>query len=376
MVPMPLPRSALFTLVCILNSACAFVPTGADMGHALPEPESPQFAVLDTEPGEPIDLRRLAPTPAGAPMVGTLQWITVFHEDTLPEIARLHGLGFDEMRQANPGVDPWLPGEGTQVLLPTRIILPRQREGLVLNVATRRLFHFDEQGVLLDTFAIGVGREGWATPTGQATVRAKAKDPVWFVPASIRAEHAEAGDPLPRQVGPGPDNPLGAYAIALDMPGYLIHGTNKPYGVGMRVSHGCVRLYPEDIESLFPRVPVGTAVTIINEPISIAEFDGQLYLEAHPPFEDDQTWQGHWDEVQGRLLQDPRVASREIDWDRARTIIESAMGIPLPISANSRDVQAVLEQVPVVRHDRPEPEELAEIPGVGLSVSADQQAGQ
>lgn len=333
-------------------------------------------ATVNAEPREPIDLRQLGDISVDAPMVGTLQWISVYHEDTLPEIARQHGLGFDEIRHANPGVDPWLPGEGSRVLLPTRMILPEKREGLVLNVASRRLFHFDEQGALVDTFAIGVGREGWATPTGQATVRAKAKDPVWFVPASIRAEHAEAGDPLPRRVGPGPDNPLGGYAIVLDMPGYLIHGTNKPYGVGMRVSHGCVRLYPEDIESLFPRVPVGAAVTIINEPISIAEFDGQLYLEAHPPFEDDQTWQGHWEEVQGRLLQDSRVASREIDWDRARMIIESAMGVPLPISVNSPDVQAVLEQAPVVRHARPVPDDAPGDSTVEASLSRDSQAGQ
>jgi len=339
------------------------------------ESEPTPALVVIAEPREPIDLRRLESISADAPMVGSLQWINAYHEDTLPDIARQHGLGFDEILQANPGVDPWLPGEGTRVLLPTRMILPRQREGLVLNVASRRLFYFDEQGVLQDTFAIGVGREGWATPTGQAKVRAKAKDPVWFVPASIRAEHAEAGDPLPRRVGPGPDNPLGTYAIALDMPGYLIHGTNKPYGVGMRVSHGCVRLYPEDIESLFPRVPVGTPVTILNEPISVAEFDGRLYLEAHPPFEDDQTWQGHWEEVQGRLLQDPRVASREIDWDKARAIIESAMGIPLAISVDSLDVPAALEQVPVVHHTRPVPEELVDdLPAEGPALAEPQAA--
>ncbi len=373
---MSLSKSALLTLGCFLNSACALLQPDAGQDETLVEAEPPPALVVITESREPIDLRRLESMPADGPMVGSLQWIIAYHEDTLPEIARQHGLGFDEIRQANPDVDPWLPGEGSRVLLPTRMILPGQREGLVLNVASRRLFHFDEQGVLVDTFAIGVGREGWATPTGQAKVRAKAKDPVWFVPASIRAEHAEAGDPLPRRVGPGPDNPLGRYAIVLDMPGYLIHGTNKPYGVGMRVSHGCVRLYPEDIESLFPRVPVGAAVTILNEPISIAEFDGQLYLEAHPPFEDDQTWQGHWEEIQGRLLQDPRVANREIDWDKARAIIESAMGIPLPISANSQDVQAVLEQVPVVRHTRPVQEESFDALPDEVSSLADPLAGQ
>jgi L,D-transpeptidase ErfK/SrfK len=373
---MSFSKSALLIFGCILNSACVFLQPDAALDETLVESEPPPSVVVVIEPQAPIDLRQLESMPADASIVGSLQWISAYHEDTLPDIARQHGLGFDEMIQANPGVDPWLPGEGTRVLLPTRMILPSQREGLVLNVASRRLFHFDEQGVLQDTFAIGVGREGWATPTGQAKVRAKAKDPVWFVPASIRAEHAEAGDPLPRRVGPGPDNPLGGYAIALDMPGYLIHGTNKPYGVGMRVSHGCVRLYPEDIESLFPRVPVGAPVTILNEPISVAEVDGQLYLEAHPPFEDDQTWQGHWEEVQGRLLQDPRVASREIDWEKARAIIEAAMGIPLPISVNSLDVQAALEQVNVVRHTRPVPEELVDELPAEAPLLAEPQAAQ
>ena len=372
---MSLTNTALITFICVIISGCAFLQPEAEQVEVLPEPE-PQAVVVETRPREPVNLRQVQSLGVDGSIIGTLQWVVAYHEDTLPDIAREHGLGFDEMLHANPGVDPWLPGEGTRVLLPTRMILPPQREGLVLNVASRGLFYFDDDGVLLDTYAIGVGREGWATPTGQARVRARAKDPVWFVPASIRAEHAEAGDPLPRRVGPGPDNPLGAYAIALDMPGYLIHGTNKPYGVGMRVSHGCVRLYPEDIENLFPRVPVGTSVTILNEPFSVAEFDGRLYLEAHPPFEDDQTWQGHWEEVQGRLLQDPRVASREIDWDKARTIIEAAMGIPLPISPGSEDLQTILGQVPVVRHERPRPEEFVEVLPGEASLLANPQPAQ
>ncbi|MCW8846658.1 MAG: L,D-transpeptidase family protein, partial [Gammaproteobacteria bacterium] len=321
-------------LVCALCDGCVgWQPEPVvDEAPRIEPPVSPVPVAVPVEPDEVAIEREALPGPAGSDIHGQLQWISLYREDTLPEIARAHGLGIDEIRHANPGVDTWLPGEGTVVLLPTRMILPQQREGLVLNLASRRLFHFDQDGVLLATYPIGVGREGWATPTGAAKVVSKAKEPVWFVPASIRAEHAEAGDPLPAQIGPGPDNPLGAYAILLDLPGYLIHGTNKPYGVGMRVSHGCVRLYPEDIESLYPRVPLGTPVTIIGEPIMLAEADGLLYLEAHPPFEEDETWSGHWEEIQGRLLQDSRLASRDIDWDRARQIIEESRGIPLPVS--------------------------------------------
>ena len=166
------------------------------------------------------------------------------------------------MRRANPGVDQWLPGEGTPIYLPTQTILPEApRTGIVVNVPAMRLFYFTTEKPAHAQAApkssrsprhpIGIGVEGWATPFGEAKVTEKARDPVWYVPASIRKEHAERGDPLPSVVQPGPDNPLGEYAMTLSLPGYLIHGTNKPAGVGMRSSHGCIRLYPEDIEALF-----------------------------------------------------------------------------------------------------------------------------
>ena len=139
------------------------------------------------------------------------------------------------------------------------------------------------------TYPIGIGRVGWETPLGETTVVSKARDPHWWVPASVRKEHAEMGNPLPSVVPPGPDNPLGNRVLKLDMPGYLIHGTNQPYGVGMRVSHGCVRLYPENIEVLYTLVDIGEAVTIINEPYQFGQRDGALYFEAHEPLEDDET---------------------------------------------------------------------------------------
>jgi L,D-transpeptidase ErfK/SrfK len=143
----------------------------------------------------------------------------------------------------------------------------------------------EQQQVL--TYPIGIGRVGWETPLGATTVIAKAENPSWWVPASVRTEHAEMGDPLPSVVPPGPDNPLGTRVLKLDMPGYLIHGTNQPYGVGMRVSHGCVRLYPENIEFLYSLVDVGEIVTIVNEPYQLGSKDGVLYFEAHRPLEED-----------------------------------------------------------------------------------------
>jgi len=292
-----------------------------------------------------------------SPLVGKLQRVSAWEEDTLAEIARDYSLGFDELRHANPGVDPWLPGQGTPVLLPGWHILPSVRQGIVLNLASRRLFHFDQQAGLVHTYPVGVGREGWSTPTGKASVTAKVKDPVWFVPASIRREHAEAGDPLPARVEPGPDNPLGGYALQLDMPGYLIHGTNKPYGVGMRVSHGCIRLYPEDIEALFQRVPVGTPVTILNEPVMVAAVDGVVYLEAHRPLAEDTAWQGSWEQLRARLLADERLAAAAVDWALVQRALEQGLGIPLPVSHGAGKAPAVL-----VRHRRPPPAP-AEQPG-------------
>ncbi|MDH5254682.1 MAG: L,D-transpeptidase family protein [Gammaproteobacteria bacterium] len=228
----------------------------------------------------------------GSDVVGEMQVIRARYEDTFIDIARAYDLGFDELVQANPGVDPWLPGAGTPIVLPTQFILPdAPRDGIVLNIGTKRIFFYPKaaagESPRVITHPVGIGREGWGTPIGTTRVVSKVKDPVWTVPPSIRREHAEAGDPLPARVPAGPDNPLGAYALRLGFPSYLIHGTNKPSGIGMRVSHGCVQLFPEDIETLFSQVPVGTPVRIVNQPQLLGWRDGNLYREAPPALEDD-----------------------------------------------------------------------------------------
>lgn len=207
-------------------------------------------------------------------------------EDTLLDIARQFDLGYRDITDANPDVDAWLPGENTRVVIPTRFILPDgPRRGIVINIAEMRLYYYldptKEGRQQVVTHPIGIGREGWATPLGKARITQKVKDPSWTPPESIRKEHAEMGDPLPRVVPAGPDNPLGAYAMRLSMPGYLLHGTNKPYGVGLRVSHGCIRLFPEDIEHLFGITPSNTPVEIVYQPHKAGLRKGQLYLEAH-----------------------------------------------------------------------------------------------
>jgi L,D-transpeptidase ErfK/SrfK len=253
----------------------------------------PNVVPLDERPvQDPIDGNSFVLVSAEQMVVGEPQIVFASATDTFSDLARTYGLGYDDLIDANPGVDPWLPGEGTPVLLPTQYVLPdTPKRGVILNIASKRLFYYptpvagELQRVL--TFPIGIGRVGWETPLGETTVVAKAKNPSWWVPASVREEHVAKGDPLPPVVPPGPDNPLGTRVLKLNMPGYLIHGTNQPYGVGMRVSHGCIRLYPENIESLYALVDIGESVTIVNQPYQLGRKGGVLYFEAHAPLEDD-----------------------------------------------------------------------------------------
>jgi L,D-transpeptidase ErfK/SrfK len=295
------------------------------------------------------------PLPAdGADVVGEIQVTVAHHQDTLHDIARRYDLGYEEIVAANPGVDPWLPGEGTRVVLPTQFVLPNgTREGLVLNLASMRLFYFPEpvdgETAVVITHPIGIGREGWETPLGESHVTRKVVQPTWTVPASVLKEYAEMGEPLEPIVPPGPDNPLGVHAMRLSVPGYLIHGTNKAYGVGMRVSHGCVRLYPEDIARLFEEVPIGTSVHIINEPYVAGWRNGQLYLDAHRPLvEPAAQWGKKLVALERALAAKATDGSVAVDWQRARQVAEAARGIPVPVSVGSPDLDRVLAAAPRV----------------------------
>ncbi len=228
--------------------------------------------------------------PEGYDVIGAVATTTARYEDTLVDIARRHGLGYQDIVRANPDVNVWVPGEGTEIILPTRFVLPPgPREGVVLNLAEYRMYFFPEpkpgeQAVVM-TYPISIGRMDWETPLGNTTVVAKAVNPSWYVPQSVLDEHAAEGRPLPRIVPPGPDNPLGSRAIRLGLPGYLIHGTNRPAGVGMRVTHGCIRMFPEDIEYLFPKIDVKTKVRIINAPVKMGWNGDELVMEVHPVLE-------------------------------------------------------------------------------------------
>lgn len=310
----------------------------------LPPEEAPPPAAREPVAGPPLATTRFALTDPSATVVGELQVMRARKQDTFIDIAQAYDLGYDELVEANPGVDPWLPGEGTPIVLPSRFVLPdAPREGIVLNVASKRLFYYPPaaQGrpPVVHTFPISIGREGWATPVGRTKITSKKKDPSWRVPASIRKEHAENGDPLPAVVPPGPDNPLGAYAMRLAIPGdYLIHGTNKPAGVGMRVSHGCIRMNPEDIEWLFPQVPVGTPVHIVNQPLLVGVAGGELFVEAHPALEEDKARR-----TAALLAEIERRAARStprgwtVDYERVARIAAERRGFPVSIMTGGPD---------------------------------------
>jgi L,D-transpeptidase ErfK/SrfK len=294
-------------------------------------------------------------------VIGEPQVVFASEENTFSDLAREYGLGYDELVEANPDVDPWLPGDGTPILLPTQFVLPDvPREGIILNIASKRLFYFpqvtDGQEQIVMTYPIGIGRVGWETPLGSSAVVSKARDPHWYVPASVRREHEEIGDPLPSVVPPGPDNPLGKHVLKLDIPGYLIHGTNQPYGVGMRVSHGCVRLYPENIELLYELVGVGEPVNIINEPFLAGWRDGGIFFEAHSPLVDDEV------SPEGRLVEALAVIENlssqyetPVDIDQLVALAASATGVPAELSGN--DPQEVYARARIVKNTvEPDPD--------------------
>jgi L,D-transpeptidase ErfK/SrfK len=336
----------------MLAAGCVFAPplpeTGTDIAAAAPplapDPNAERQPALDT---------RVVPLQDGQRLIGDLQVLFTRAEDTFSAIAREYGVGFDELRYANPTVDHWLPGDDSPVFLPTLHLLPDvEAEGIVINVAALRLFLFADGEVR--TYAIGIGRQGWATPTGAAKVTQKARDPVWYVPASVRAEHAAAGDPLPSIVPAGPENPLGSHAIALSMPGYLIHGTNKPAGVGMRVSHGCVRLYPNDIAAVFDRVPVGTPVRITNEPALVGWHDGQLYLEVHPALEEDERdLSAEVARLVAAALEQAGVAASELDAEAVASIVAARRGLPFPVLRSGPSEAEFLARARVIENTVP-----------------------
>lgn len=256
-------------------------------------------------------------------------------DDTLLDIAFAYDIGQNEIVRVNPNVDRWLPGQDTEIRIPASRLLPdTKRRGLILNLPEYRLYYFpDTKSGQVITHPISIGRMDWDTPLGITRITAKTKDPQWRPPKSIKAEHAAKGDPLPDVVPAGPNNPLGRYAMRLGIPGYLIHSTNKPLGVGMRVSHGCVRMYPSDIEQLFPIIKTGTAVEIINQPIKVGWYNNTLYIEVYPELEVENQKTSFGDRLATAmdLIQKLNSNVPVLDTDALRDALTLSNGLPVAI---------------------------------------------
>ncbi len=210
-------------------------------------------------------------------VVGGPSWCKVRPQDTLLDIARRYGLGYNEVDLLYPRMDAWVPPDGKRIAIPTHWVLPpTQHEQLVINVAELRLYFFDRATSTVQTNPIGIGDEGWETPLGTFQIVEKRPNPTWYIPASLQAKYGMASMP------PGPENPLGEFMLKFSAGAYGIHGTAMPWGVGRLVSHGCIRCYPEHIRILYPQVSVGMKLEIIYEPIKFGQKDDQIFVEAHP----------------------------------------------------------------------------------------------
>jgi len=298
----------------------------------------------------------------GDSVVGHLQGAIAIHEDTMLDIGRRFNVGYEELKLANPGVDPWIPGDGALIVIPSRYVLPRApRNGLVLNLAEMRIYYYpdpvDAPRRRVITHPVSIGQVGWNTPLGTTRIASKVTNPAWYPPASIRAEAEADGNPLPLMVPAGPDNPLGTHALAFEKKGYLIHGTNKPYGLGMRVSHGCVRMYPEDIVSLYDQVPVGTPVHVVNQPVKTGWRDGVLYVEVHPRAGELELGGSlaAGDAMRQVVSTTSAEQSKHIRWEQVTAVVETLTGIPYAVS-NPTVVQLKLAQTVDVT---PAPDETA-----------------
>uniref|UniRef100_C6E9J6 ErfK/YbiS/YcfS/YnhG family protein n=1 Tax=Geobacter sp. (strain M21) TaxID=443144 RepID=C6E9J6_GEOSM len=300
----------------------------------------------------------------GDDVIGTLAVVRLDNGDTLPDIARHFGLGINAISAANPGVDVWVPEPGKEIILPLSFILPdAPRKGIVINLATMRLFRFkeDSKGQVVSTYPVGVGTAERPTPTGKMRVERKTALPTWYVPASIAEDHKKKGDLLPAKVPPGPENPLGERALYLSKAGYLIHGTNKPASIGLKATNGCLRLYPENVMTLYEETPVNTPVLIVSQPYLVGERDGVVYLEAHAPLENSGAQE--LEKVTAKLRKLEKKYGRNLDWKKIGKVQAEARGVPVPImvfgAGNAKDsVKTVNVERPLRIFGAPEVPEL------------------
>ncbi|HEU5136006.1 MAG TPA: L,D-transpeptidase family protein [Steroidobacteraceae bacterium] len=345
----------VFGLALAVLSGCSLFGDGPKWGA---KRDAEKVAVVPVLP-EPVPTHRFDIDDT-VDIVGVVQKTKASKEDTLTDIARRFNIGYEEIVRANPGVDPWLPGE-REIVIPSQFILPNApRQGIVINAAAMRLFYYPKvkkgEQQVVHTYPIGIGKVGWKTPEGATTIVRRTKDPVWRPTASILAEHKKNDDPLPAVVPAGPDNPLGRFAFYLGWPTYMIHGTNKPAGVGLRSSHGCIRLYPEDIAQLYELAPIGTSVRVVNQPFVFGWHAGALHIQAFDILEDDPR---DWKKAQAKLLnkalaeriqQELKARKEKIDWEAVSRLSHEPRGIPVSISGGPDQLDAIVATATVVQN--------------------------
>ncbi|MBL0609854.1 L,D-transpeptidase family protein [Aeromonas jandaei] len=295
------------------------------------------FLLLALMSALPVQARSYPLPAAGSRLIGELEDYFIQQDEYLELVGKHTQIGFLALLEANPGVDPYLPKPGTRLTLPTQMLLPDvPREGIVINLPELRLYYFPKGKQEVIVLPIGIGDIGRETPEMTTTIIEKNPDPSWVPGPMVRKSWLEQqGITLPAVVSPGPDNPLGKFAMRLGYGkrDYLIHGTNKDFGVGLRVSAGCIRLRPDDIESLFKMVPIGTPVRVINQPVKVAiEPDGRRWLEVHSPLSrtEEEMEQG------APLVLTPEVeqfiAAPEVKQSAVAETLALKNGLPKPIS--------------------------------------------
>ncbi|HSX21014.1 MAG TPA: L,D-transpeptidase family protein [Gammaproteobacteria bacterium] len=269
----------------------------------------------------------------GSDIVGRVQTATALSGEDFHDIGQKFDVGYYELVEANPGINPGNPGAGTAIIIPTQYILPHgQRKGIVINLAELRLYYFHKGQNLVTTHPIGIGRREWETPLGSGKIIEKTKNPSWRPPDRIRAWYEENEMYLPEVVYPGPKNPLGKYAMRLSIPGYLIHGTNASRGIGIRSSSGCIRMHPEDIESLFYKVSIGDPVRIIHQPYKIGRHRNQVYAESHEPLSGSYYHKLSEEEVFEQAVEQAVITGAKFNKDDAREALERSHGYPILVN--------------------------------------------
>lgn len=265
-------------------------------------------------------------------MVGSIQTAIVKKGDTLAQIARNYDMGYTELQEANPGIDVDHLVTGTVLVIPSQFILPDvPREGLVVNLAEMRLYFYPKNENSVITHPLGVGRDGEDTILGKLSVIEHIRHPTWTATDTMRKLRAQEGVILPKSVPPGPDNPMGDYAMRLSSYTYLIHGTNDPLGgIGRRSSSGCMRLYPEDIESLYRQVKNGTTVKIINTPYKVGWVDRELFIQSHAAL-DTTSQEMNMAQIKNVIKDAINQHFVQVDWDKAIQIAKETQGIPQSI---------------------------------------------